>query len=112
MKKGIDKGQGKPSQGRAPSDQVAYSYKVTGRVQGVGFRMFARREAKRLGVRGVAVNLDDGSVGIVALGRAESIEEFENAIYKGPPAAIVEEVRRKPADPDALDRRYGTFDVD
>ncbi|HRC85758.1 MAG TPA: acylphosphatase, partial [Thermoanaerobaculia bacterium] len=36
--------------------------RVTGRVQGVGFRAFVRREGRRLGLSGEVRNLEDGSV--------------------------------------------------
>ena len=37
-------------------------YVVSGRVQGVGYRYFAQREAMRLKLTGYAGNLDDGRV--------------------------------------------------
>jgi acylphosphatase len=40
----------------------AKRYFIRGRVQGVGFRYFAQREAVQLGVRGYTRNLDDGRV--------------------------------------------------
>ena len=41
---------------------------VRGRVQGVGFRWWTRARAVELGLRGVARNLVDGRVEIVAVG--------------------------------------------
>ncbi|MEI5006047.1 acylphosphatase [Streptomyces sp. NPDC087659] len=46
---------------------------VRGRVQGVGFRWFTRENALEIGgLRGFALNLDDGRVQIVAEGPREN----------------------------------------
>ncbi len=50
--------------------------KVTGYVQGVGFRAFVRRHAIRLGLRGYARNMPDGSVEVVAQGDDYSIGQL------------------------------------
>lgn len=42
--------------------------RITGRVQGVGFRVFACRLAEQCGIAGTVKNLEDGSVEIVAQG--------------------------------------------
>lgn len=74
--------------------------RLTGRVQGVGFRYWARRQAGALGVTGWVMNADDErTVEIVAEGEGEALAEMERRIRRGPPGAIVEtaEVRRGPA---------------
>jgi acylphosphatase len=63
---------------------VIRQYRVEGRVQGVGFRWFVRREAARLGVAGWVRNNPDGSVEAVAHGTAEQLTEFEAALRRGP----------------------------
>lgn len=50
------------------SDPVRVTAWVHGRVQGVGFRWWARRQALELGLAGWAANLEDGRVEIVAEG--------------------------------------------
>ncbi|ADN51164.1 acylphosphatase [Vulcanisaeta distributa] len=66
---------------------------VRGVVQGVGFRAFVRRNAKRLGVKGFVRNLPDGfTVEIVAEGPDDAIEQLISIVGKGPPGAIVEDV--------------------
>ena len=65
---------------------------VRGRVQGVGFRWFVWREAGRLGLKGVARNLADGTVEVLAEGRDESLGELEHVLGRGPAAARVERV--------------------
>ncbi|ADJ25734.1 acylphosphatase [Dehalogenimonas lykanthroporepellens BL-DC-9] len=66
---------------------------VQGRVQGVGFRLFAAREASRLGVTGYAANLPDGSVEIIAEGTEEAVAAFLTAMKQGPPMARVDRLR-------------------
>ncbi len=49
---------------------------VTGRVQGVGFRYNARQAAERLGLKGYARNLPDGSVAIEVEGSDTALRKF------------------------------------
>lgn len=65
---------------------------VHGRVQGVGFRWFVWQAAARLGLRGLARNLPDGSVEVVAEGPENALAELARALAKGPAAARVERV--------------------
>jgi acylphosphatase len=78
---------------------TARRYVISGRVQGVGFRFFARDAARVEGIRGVVRNLDDGTVEIHAEGDAEAIIRFERAIRRGPRGARVDDVRVEPAPP-------------
>ncbi|WP_126451335.1 acylphosphatase [Sulfodiicoccus acidiphilus] len=63
--------------------------RVSGRVQGVGFRNFVLRNAKRLGLRGYVVNLPDGTVEIVAEGHEEMLKRLLKLASRGPPLAEV-----------------------
>ncbi|AKB43904.1 MULTISPECIES: acylphosphatase [Methanosarcina] len=65
---------------------------VSGRVQGVGFRRFARNAAERLGVESNPKNLRDGRVFVIAEGRPESVELYIAELRKGPMFAHVEDV--------------------
>jgi acylphosphatase len=65
---------------------------VAGRVQGVGFRYFVRREAVALGLDGWVANTADGSVRCVAEGPRVRLELLLERLRAGPPAAIVERV--------------------
>ena len=65
---------------------------IRGRVQGVGFRHFAAREASRLEVRGVVRNLADGAVEVEAEGDRASLERLVEALRTGPRAARVTDV--------------------
>jgi acylphosphatase len=63
---------------------------VSGRVQGVGFRAFVVREARRLGLTGWVRNRSDGAVEVLAEGPERKLRELAALLRRGPPAAIVE----------------------
>lgn len=65
---------------------------IAGRVQGVGFRWFARQQARRLGIDGWAVNTRAGTVEVVAKGEPAALEQLEAALAQGPAGAIVKSV--------------------
>ena len=66
--------------------------RVTGVVQGVGFRWFVREKARRLGLAGWVRNLPDGSVEVVASGEQGQIDLLQGELKKGPPGAVVDSV--------------------
>ena len=70
------------------------AYRVTGRVQGVGFRWFTSRAAKELGISGTVQNHPDGSVRVHARGALAVLDQLEATITRGPVAARVEAVER------------------
>lgn len=72
---------------------------VSGRVQGVFYRDFVRREAERLGVRGFVRNLRDGGVEVVAEGNDDKINEFIKFCKKGSFASFVKNVEVKEEKP-------------
>jgi acylphosphatase len=59
-----------------PQVQARLTAWVEGRVQGVGFRWWARARALELGLVGWAENLDDGRVRVIAEGAKESCCEL------------------------------------
>ena len=65
---------------------------VSGTVQGVGYRAFARRAALGLGIRGHAVNLPDGRVEVLACGEAAALDAFIAELRSGPKWSRVTEV--------------------
>ena len=71
---------------------AALRFLVHGHVQGVGFRWWVWRQATRLGVHGLARNLRDGSVEVIAEGSDSVLAELERLLGQGPPAADVERV--------------------
>lgn len=76
----------------ASGESVRAEILVSGRVQGVGFRRFARNAADRFGVECNPVNLRDGRVFVLVEGRREAIELLINDLRKGPAFAHVEDV--------------------
>jgi acylphosphatase len=58
-------------------------------VQGVYFRHSTRLEAERLAIRGVARNLPDGSVEVIAHGSPEAVENLRQWLRHGPSGARV-----------------------
>ena len=65
---------------------------VEGRVQGVGYRFFAERAARELGVRGWVRNLPDGSVEAVAEGDDEAVATFIERLRRRPLLARIDRV--------------------
>lgn len=65
---------------------------VFGSVQGVGFRSFVQKEARRLALTGLVQNLSDGSVQIVAEGDRKKLDELVSIVSKGLPWARVKHV--------------------
>ena len=65
---------------------------VRGRVQMVGFRQFARRHARAVGLRGTVRNLPDGTVECVIEGPEPDVERFIEQLRTGPSHAQVDQV--------------------
>lgn len=59
---------------------------VRGRVQGVGFRWWARARALELGLAGFARNMADGRVEVCAQGDRAQVEALERLIREQPSA--------------------------
>jgi acylphosphatase len=71
---------------------VSAHIRVTGMVQGVGYRYFAMRQAKLFGLNGYVKNKADGSVELQVEGEKEIIEKFKSLLEKGPGYSSVENV--------------------
>jgi len=78
---------------------------IGGRVQGVGYRYFAQRNAAALGLTGYARNLDDGRVEVYAVGPEKKLSEFAGALREGPRWGEVRTVEEQEAEV----RDYGSF---
>ncbi len=66
------------------------SFRVRGRVQGVGYRFFALRKAQALGLAGWVRNGADGSVFGEAGGPEAALAGFYTALKAGPPFSSVQ----------------------
>lgn len=66
---------------------------VIGIVQGVGYRWFADRTARKYDLKGFVENRPDGSVYLEVEGEKGLIEDFVKELRIGPRSAVVDEVR-------------------
>ena len=83
--------------------------RVTGRVQGVGFRWWVRRQAEALRLTGWVMNSDDErSIELVAEGDPEALDELERRLHRGPESARVDEVVASRA---AASGEFGGFGI-
>jgi acylphosphatase len=73
------------------ADIAHYEIKITGHVQGVGYRAFAAKIARALGLKGFVKNLADGSVLVEAEGPTELLDQFVLQCKKGPGWAYVDD---------------------
>jgi acylphosphatase len=69
-------------------------YVIGGVVQGVGFRFFASRHGRRLGLLGWVRNLPDGQVEVVAEGDQARLAQLEAELARGPSLASVTSLQR------------------
>lgn len=67
----------------------AFRIRVSGRVQGVGFRWFTRKAARELGLTGKVRNLPDGRVEVEAAGDPQTLDAFRERLREGPPGSRV-----------------------
>ncbi|MDX1570597.1 MAG: acylphosphatase [Xanthomonadales bacterium] len=81
---------------------------VSGRVQGVFFRASTQKQARSLGLTGHAINLPDGRVEVLACGDAGALDQIEQWLWQGSPAASVSDVSAEPAEPDPRPERFTT----
>lgn len=71
---------------------IACRIKITGRVQGVGYRNFAQVEAGRNDIAGWVRNSADGDVEIHAEGSRQNISSYINKLHQGPAGSNVENI--------------------
>jgi acylphosphatase len=75
--------------------------RITGKVQGVGYRIWATRTAASLGLRGWVRNRRDGSVEVQATGAPDAVAALVEACRQGPRGAWVSEVTSTEAEDDS-----------
>lgn len=71
------------------------AYRLTGRVQGVGFRWWTRKTAQAMDLRGTVRNAAEGSVEIEVEGETDALRRFEAKLEDGPSSARVERVQQE-----------------
>lgn len=87
---------------------VAYDVRISGRVQGVGYRYYARECARDIGITGYVRNAPDGRVEAVIVGTREACDEMLYALERGPRGGRVDDVSALPLRPAP---RYDDFQV-
>ena len=80
---------------------------VSGRVQGVFFRVSTREQAQALGLSGQVSNLPDGRVAVTACGPQAVLESLQQWLREGPPQAAVSEVQCE----ECPDSTYSDFEI-
>lgn len=73
---------------------IQYELKITGKVQGVGFRYFAYQKANEIGINGWVKNSRDGGVRIIAQGDEIDINTFIDYLQIGPTRARVDNISK------------------
>ena len=84
------------------------SIRIHGKVQGVGYRFFATRVARRLGLKGSIQNHRDGSVEAVVEGEAAAIDDWIKELKEGPRYAEVTHIDQETRE---FTGKLGDFDV-
>ena len=82
--------------------------RIHGKVQGVGYRFFATRVARRLGLKGNIQNNRDGTVDAVVEGEKDAIDDWIEELKEGPRYAEVTKIDQETKD---FSGRLGDFDV-
>ena len=82
---------------------------VRGRVQGVAFRWYTQREARRLGLTGWVRNQPDGSVRLVAEGPRDLLDLLWEWLARGPDRARVDHRERHRGEASG---RFSDFTID
>ena len=96
------------SAGGAAAGLVRIHWFIHGRVQGVGFRAHTALNAKRFGIRGWVMNLENGQVELMAEGPEKKMKVFQNKVRKGPRGSKVEKVNEGQPDNEQI---LGEFQI-
>lgn len=68
---------------------VQYEIKISGKVQGIGFRNYAQKQARTLNLKGWVKNTIDGGVLVMVQGEKEAIDTLTDFLWIGPPHSQV-----------------------
>ena len=71
---------------------VQFEIKITGSVQGVGFRYYAQKQARILNLNGWVRNTVDGGVLTIVQGEKAAIDTFIDYLWVGPPLSRVKNI--------------------
>ena len=87
---------------------LQYEIKVSGEVQGVGFRYFTRNQARQLNLKGWVRNTLDGGVLACVQGPQHAIDTFVDHLWIGPPMSEVTSVTKMEIQ---LIEEYSDFEI-
>ena len=87
-------------------DHTAVRVRVSGRVQGVSFRVWVWDEAERLGLTGWVRNEADGTVTALLVGPEARVSSMVAAMWRGPPAARVSNVVTECVEPEVAPSEF------
>ena len=73
---------------------IQYEIKITGRVQGVGFRYFTQKKAAGIGIKGWVKNSRDGGVLVTAQGNETDLNTFIDYLQIGPTLSRVDGISK------------------
>lgn len=91
-----------------PAGRISLRFRVSGHVQGVGFRAYTQRVAEGFGLDGWVANTRDGEVEGEVQGNEEHVQAFLDALRKGPPASRVRDLSQDRFD---AENRFEGFEV-
>lgn len=84
-------------------NRICIKAKVSGRVQGVGFRYHTAYQGLTLSVNGYAKNEDDGSVTVLACGERAQVEKLITWLEQGPRSANVTSLQHQELEWQSMD---------
>ncbi|MGM0501857.1 MAG: acylphosphatase [Bacillota bacterium] len=90
------------------SEKVRKHVYLSGRVQGVGFRAFTSRSAKRLNVNGWVKNLADGRVEAIFTGAQDKVKRILEEVKQGPSFAEVNNIE---VEDESYKGQYNSFEI-
>jgi acylphosphatase len=73
---------------------VQYEIRISGKVQGVGFRYFTQKQGKILNLTGWVRNTLDENVMAVVQGSKHAVDTFIDHMWIGPPMSDVQSVTK------------------
>ena len=81
---------------------------ISGKVQGVYFRVFTRETARVIKLTGWVKNKSDGTVAAFAAGTEEQLNKFIKELKKGPPASRVDDIH---AEWSSFGNEFSSFEI-
>lgn len=91
-------------------DQSKKHVRLSGRVQGVGFRHFTKQNANQLNINGWVKNLPVGDVEAVFVGDEDKVNDMLEKMKEGPRSARVDDLSVD-EESDKLDETFSGFSV-